>query len=367
MKNFAKRAAALLLAVVLTFSLAGCYNENMSWAAKCGDDTLPIGSYIYYLSTSYNEAASRIDTETKVLKSELDGKDAETWIRDRAMKYVNQYFFIEQEMDRLGLEMTEADYEEAMLNTTNYWTYFGTIFEDYGVAQSSFDVAYSQYNVKYLKIFKALYGEGGEREIPEADLIDEYVSTYYNYEYFLVPLTTTAEDGTSADMTEDEKAELKKRLEATKKKIEKDDMTVNEAANEYDKERAGATSTYQLGLGTKETMESNYMPESFVTAITSMKSGEVSVFEASGYMVLAKLLPIEETVEIILSDPESRVNLMITLKAEEFGEYIISTAAELEGIELNEKAIAKYKPSMFTEGDGNGVMTPETETETEAE
>ena len=198
-------------------------------------------------------------------------------------------------------------------------------------------------------------------------MINEYVSTYYNYEYFLVPLTTTAEDGTSADMTEDEKAELKKRLEATKKKIEKDDMTVNEAANEYDKERAGATSTYQLGLGTKETMESNYMPESFITAITSMKSGEVSVFEASGYMVLAKLLPIEETVEIILSDPESRVNLMITLKAEEFGEYIISTAAELEGIELNEKAIAKYKPSMFTEGDGNGVMTPETETETEAE
>ena len=98
MKNFAKRAAALLLAVVLTFSLAGCYNENMSWAAKCGDDTLPIGSYIYYLSTAYNEAASRIDTETKVLKSELDGKDAETWIRDRAMKYVNQYFFIEQEI-----------------------------------------------------------------------------------------------------------------------------------------------------------------------------------------------------------------------------------------------------------------------------
>ncbi len=65
MKKFAKRAAAFLLAAVLSLSLAGCYNENLTWSARKGDTELPIGAYIYYLSVAYNEAAAQIDTETK--------------------------------------------------------------------------------------------------------------------------------------------------------------------------------------------------------------------------------------------------------------------------------------------------------------
>jgi hypothetical protein len=34
MKKFAKRAAAFLLAAVLSLSLAGCYNENLTWSAR---------------------------------------------------------------------------------------------------------------------------------------------------------------------------------------------------------------------------------------------------------------------------------------------------------------------------------------------
>ena len=56
MRNIWKRTAAAVLALVLCLSLAGCYNENNTWAARKGDDTMPIGGYIYYLYSAYSEA-----------------------------------------------------------------------------------------------------------------------------------------------------------------------------------------------------------------------------------------------------------------------------------------------------------------------
>ena len=91
MKRIAKITVALLLAVAMCFSLAGCYDEDLNWSAKYDDTELPAGAYIYYLSIAYNEAASKVSTEDEVLKSEIDGTPAETWIKNRADEYVNQY------------------------------------------------------------------------------------------------------------------------------------------------------------------------------------------------------------------------------------------------------------------------------------
>ena len=59
MRNIWKRAAAVVLALAMCLSFAGCYDENMTWAARKDDDTLPIGGYIYYLYSAYTEAPAR--------------------------------------------------------------------------------------------------------------------------------------------------------------------------------------------------------------------------------------------------------------------------------------------------------------------
>ena len=71
MKNMLKKTVALVLALALCLSFAGCYSENNTWAAKLGDDTMPIGGYIYYLSTAYNEAAMKISSDIEVLDGEV--------------------------------------------------------------------------------------------------------------------------------------------------------------------------------------------------------------------------------------------------------------------------------------------------------
>lgn len=367
MKRFAKGAVALLLAIALCFSLAGCYDENLTWAAKKGDTELPVGAYIYYLSVAYNEAAAQIGTDTEVLKGEVEGQPADEWIRERAKAYVTQYFWMNDEMARLGLEMTDADYAQALQNTTSYWTYFGSVFEDYGVAQSSFDIAYSQYNVMYLKVFEALYSEGGERAAPETDIRDYLEQNYYSYEYFTAPLTTKAEDESTVEMTDEEKAALKEKLESVKKDILSGKTTVSDAANDYALE-IETDSTYQVGINDREGMESSYMPTDFINTLEAMKEEDVEVFEASGSMVLLRRLPIKDSEDEILASHDSRLNLLVEMKNDEFQTSVREAVQGTEGVELNQKAVNRYKPSMFTGTTKNGTSSvPEESSESSAE
>ena len=85
MKKVVKSGIALLLAVLLTLSASGCVSQNNSWSAKYDGETLPIGVYIYYLSSAIRDAQELVeDSETSVLKQQVEGKDAETWIREKA-------------------------------------------------------------------------------------------------------------------------------------------------------------------------------------------------------------------------------------------------------------------------------------------
>ena len=77
----------------------------------------------------------------------------------------------------------------------------------------------------YLKVFNALYGEGGENEVPESELRQHIEDDYYDYEYFSAPLTKTDDDNKSVDLTDEEKADLKETLEKYKTKIESGAMT----------------------------------------------------------------------------------------------------------------------------------------------
>ena len=59
-----------------------------------------------------------------------------------------------------GLEMTEEDQSQAENAANSLWSYYGSTFEELGIAQSSFQKAYGEYNVKSQKVMQAMYGEG---------------------------------------------------------------------------------------------------------------------------------------------------------------------------------------------------------------
>ena len=363
MRNIWKRTAAAVLALVLCLSLAGCYYENNTWAARKGDDTMPIGGYIYYLYSAYSEARDQVDSDTAVLDAEIDGVDASQWITDRALNYLNAYYYISDKFSEYGLELTEDDQTQIDNTTTNFWSYYQSTFEDdLGIARDSFSKAYSEYTVKFQKVMEAMYGEGGELALEDGVLEEYYCGAYTSYEYFSAPLTTTDEDGESVDLTDEEKADLKETFEGYVKKINAGDLTMSEAADEY-AEESGTDSSFMTPVCVK----SENMSAEVFDALNSVKEGEAAFVEStSGYLVVRKLSVKDYYDEYIAGDEDQYISLLADMKGEEFNDYVLEQAQSVEGVELNQSAMNTVKLSSFVNDSTRNGASSASETESSA-
>lgn len=356
MRNIWKRIAAAALALAMCLSFAGCYDENKTWAARQGEDELPIGAYIYYLYSAYIEAADQVDSETAVLDAEIEGQDAQQWIKDLALNYVQAYYYIGDKFDEYGLELTEEDQENVENTAVSFWTYYGSSLEDMGISQDSFEKAYALYGEKFQRVMKAMYGEGGELALEDGVLEEYYCGAYTSYEYFSAPLTTTDEDGESVDLTDEEKADLKETFEGYVKKINAGDLTMSEAADDY-AEESGTDSSFMTPVCVK----SENMSTEVFDALNSVKEGEAAFVEStSGYLVVRKLSVKDYYDEYIAGDEDQLFSLLTELKGEEYSDYVLEQAASVEGVELNQSAMDSVKvSSLVDDNNRNGTSSAE--------
>jgi hypothetical protein len=356
MRNIWKRIAAAALALAMCLSFAGCYDENKTWAARKGDDELPIGAYIYYLYSAYLEAGSQVDSETSVLDAEIEGQDAEQWIKDLALNYVQAYYYISDKFDELGLELTEEDLVNVENTASGFWSYYGSTLEKLGISQDSFEKAYALYGEKFERVMKAMYGEGGELALEDGALEEYYCGAYINYEYFSASLTTTNEDGESVDLTDDEKADLKETFEGYVKKINAGELTMSEAADEY-AEESGTDSSLMSPVCVK----SENMSTLVFDALNSVKEGEAAFVEStSGYLVVRKLSVKDYYDEYVANSEDQQFTLLTELKGEEYSDYVLEQAASVEGVELNQAAMDSIKvSSLVDDSNRNGTSSAE--------
>ena len=362
MRNIWKRAIAGMLALAMCLSFAGCYDENKTWAARQGDDTMPIGGYIYYLYSAYSEAMQKVDTETQVLKAEIDGEDATQWIKDRAMSYLQSYYYIGDKFDEYGLELTQEDQNTISSTTDSFWAYYQSMFEDeLGIAKASFDQAYSQYNAKYQKVMKAMYDEGGELALADNELKDYFTENYYSYEYFFVSLTTTNDDGEKETLSADDQDALKKELQSYVDKINSGDMTLSEAAEEYAADH-DADSTYYKPSAAK----SDNITSELVTALDSVSEGKAAVASTSNALYVIRKLSIDDAYTDEVEASDSRyISLLADMKGDEFNDYVMEQSVSVSDVEINTAAINSVSLSSMVDDSNKFGTVSETEDETE--
>lgn len=368
MKNVMKKVCAAVLAGAMCLSFAGCYSESKTWAAKSGDDTMPIGSYIYYLNSAYSEAMGKVSSDEEVLKATIDGKDAKEWIESRALNYVGAYYYIDSKLDELGIELTDEDSETITSSTDSMWTYYKSTMEEMGISKESFNKAYSEYGVKYQKAMKAMLAADGELAVSDDELKEYFTDNYYSYEYFNVSLTKTDDDGNSTNMSDEEKTETKTTLEKYIQKINAGDITVSEAADEYAEENLGGAdnSTYYA----PDPVLADNMLEALRTAIESVEDNQAALAETTtGYYVVRRL-PIADKFDEKNEDEDQRFSLVSSMKSEEFSDYVMEQAANYTDIEYNMTAINSIKlSSIVSDSNKNGTSSAvaeddETESET---
>lgn len=350
MKSITKKLVAGATACLcLVSALTGCYSEDKAWSAKRGDDTAPIGVYIYYLSSAYSEALGKVEDASKsVFDQEIDGKDGAQWVKDRAKESIQLMYYVDQKFEDMGLTLDDDDKSQISSITSSAWSYSSSSFNQYGISQQSLEKAYSQFVVKYQKIFEATYGKGGEKEVSDEDLRSFYEDKYTDFEYFTCSYTKTNEDGSSEAMSDEEKAEAKKQFEEYVTKIQNHDLTMSTAADEYKKSIDSDTDLLQSQTLDLDT-EAYYYPDEVVEKLKSMKEGEVSYVDlpdSNRFYVLQKN-SISEKCDEVLKDDSQRLNVLSTMKSEEFSKAMEEAAAALDDITFNDAALDSYNPNMF--------------------
>ena len=371
MKSIVKKLAAGVTACLcLASAMTGCYSEDKAWSAKRGDDTAPIGAYIYYLSSAYSEALGKVEDASKpVFDQKIDDKDGTQWVKDRAKESLQQMYYVDQTFEDLGLELSDEDQSQISSLTSYQWSYYGTIYDQYGIAKTSLERAYSEFIVKYQKIFNTMYGKDGEKAVSDEEIRTFYEDKYTDFEYFTCSYTTTDEDGKSQDMSDEEKEEAKKQFEGYVTKIKDGDLTMETAAEEYQKSIESENELLQSQTLDLET-EASYFPEEFTEKLKSMKEGEVAYVDlpdSNKFYVIQKN-SISKKCDEVLKDDDQRMSVVATMKNDEYSSDMEEGAKALDDITFNDSVLDSYDPKMFySDSDLKSSASSESSTSSKSE
>ena len=351
MERSVKGFVALLLAAILLLGAAGCVSENNTWSAKYDGETLPIGVYIYYLSSAIKDAQELTeDKETSVLKQTIEGKDAETWIREKADYYTAYYFAAQKQMKDRGLSLDEADLRNAEAAASSYWAQLSTDMTEFGISYESFKkVITLQYQVD--KVFRSVYLEGGEKEMPEEEIRTYFEENYVNYSYAPAYMYYYDEQNSYHLLTEDEQAALKEAIQGVLDQYNSGKMTREELEEELAKEE------YHTSSGTASETEFQFYtsvsknnPDSVVgEALATLEDGQAGLADSgSGLVYVLIREDIREETDNYMADESKRYSLVAEAKGDEFSDYMEEQALALQGdIVMNESLLKKQRLSKF--------------------
>ena len=352
-----KKCLAAVLSLAIMASATACSGADKSWAVKNDNLTVPIGAYIYNLYSAYQQASVQVEDSTKpILEQTVEDQDAATWIKENALRQTKSILVIDDKMKELNISLTEDELQQVSGQTDSYWGSISTAMTEYGVAKSSFNLAYADYYTKYTKVFDAIYGKGGTQEVSDADVKDYYVTNYMAFSYVLAPIIDMT---TGTNLSEDELSQLDTEFKDYAAKINDGSMTAQEAADAY--KTSSGDDTVQLYTDAANfNGETSSYPEEFGTSLKSMKDGECRIVEVQGlYKVLLVKDDVTATAENKISDEASRTAILQNMKQEEF-KQMIDEAADGYSAEINQKAIDSYQPDMFVEETSSVAASSET-------
>ena len=375
MKNFTK-ILCVVLALVMALSVASCSLTKQYAYQKDGIE-LPVGVYVYYMYSSYNEAQTlaqksdlydattgKYDGKKSFLKMEITDEDgntavAEDWIMDKTKEKLQNAVAIETKFKELGctVDQTEVDQAKSYLQQSYWDQNLKSVLEPCGVSFESFFKAEYLINIiEKNEAFKAEYSEGGPSAVSTPDLTDYFTKNYTSYKYFSANLYTTEDNGEATDATttttsantpfsEEKTAEYKSAFEGYASDIS-NGGSFEDAVKKY---QDAYNVTEDPSTSNVEIIDENTTDE-LLKNIKGMKDGQAMTLEigdddSSKQLYVIYREPIEKQIDAYINDAEQSATVLQSMKGEDFDALLKKLAEDLK-VEPS-SACNNYKPSIF--------------------
>ena len=346
--NILKKLSAVTLSLLMVFSISGC--SDLSWAMKTENTTLPIGVYIFYMSSAYSEAYNQVPSDyLDVLDQKINDKEVPEFIKEKAMEYCKKLIEVEKEFEERGLTLTEEEQTQAVELTDAQWKQYGTIYEGFGVSKDSFHRASTMYSIKSQKLHIDIYGEDGTKKTTDEDIKNYYLDNYTSYSYIAKSLYTSVESEDTDEesgstqtrsLTDEEVAEIENEFNGYVSDIENGD-SIDSIDSKY-KEKNNT----DKGINTyEENIEESTMPDEVKNALKEMQNNTARAIKTTDSYYFVYKDDIANTVDK-LSQEDLKNTVLSEMNGKEFDNNLIENANKLD-IQVNQKAINKYQPEIF--------------------
>ncbi len=362
MKNIVKKIIAASFCGALLMSTTAC--ADTSWSVKNDDETLSVGTYIYYMTQAYSEAKEKSGKSGDAVLSEtIEKKTGDQWIRDRAKELCVEQLTINKLCRDNKVNVTDDEIEASYNDSSAFygiysyaqmWIYSKQAYEDMGISEESFKNAVVATGIAHDKLFDNIYGEGGSQEVKESELEKYFTDNYVYYKYFSTPLTKTDDEGNSTDLTDAEKEALKVKYENYAKIINDEKKTMDDVIAKY-KEYEDTEEDPSMS-SCDNINESFILGDKVKDKLKEMKDGEAAYVATDTEYYFVYKMPIKDNIDSLTDKNDTSLHSQVLhqYKGDDYTKYIEDQAKKLK-YEQNDAAFAKYTPDRVIPDEDNSA------------
>ena len=267
-----KRILALSLCFVMLFSLCSCKADNSVMTVS--DTEIPSGVFAYYL----NEVMSAPE------KYDVTDNDRQTII-EKAELLCKGYAVTALFMNERKVTLGTGNKQSVATRTETLWNLYSDYYKSIGIDKTDITKVITHEERK-LSLLEYYFGEKGLKPVSEDELKEEFVDIYVGFKAVEGSLTKTNDAGETVEMTEKEKAALKKRFSTYAQRINDGEITIDEANVAYNS---------SLGLIVTGDVESSIVrsgdpmfAEDFFDKVNSMSHTKAAVIESGTKIYLVQ-------------------------------------------------------------------------------
>ena len=368
--NVIKRSLSCILAIALMMGLASC--SDNSWSMKTNNTSLTIGTYIYYMNAAYNKAASKVENgSSDILSQTIEDKSGTDYVKDEALLSCKKLIATENMFDEMGLYISDEEAAQADKDTNTLWKSYGTIYESLGVAKDSFHRAYTMYNLKYSKILNAKYGDEGSEKISDDEIKSYFTDHYTSYSYFSKDMSSADSNVTTRELESDEEADrimqeiesgsseynngsedeansvenVSKDFEDYSNKIN-DGTAYEDVFNEFKNKYSESDDKNISSIENLENTNKNSIPNDVLDSLKGLEPLKSLAYNSSeGSLYVLYKHDINSDISFLDTDA-NKTQVKNECAYEKLDNAVKDIASNLE-VEINQKAINKYSPSII--------------------
>ena len=361
-----QKLLALVCALALVVSLAGCVISTPDTVGSLGDYEISSGLYLLAQYDAYQKAAdlASSDQDAANVKAFLkqtitvDSDSGETatvsdYVARKTLENLQTYAATELRFDELGGQLTAEEEQQADSYAQQLMDQYGDTYKANGIGLETVQ-HFERIQLKHTLLLTLVYGPDGESPVDDSDLTEHLDSQMYELAYVNIPLYNTS---TFVFASDDQKAQMLQLAQAAAASCsETQDGSVSEQVSALhsaasaalpdiyavlDSTPAEDASNVQTELLAESDLTDAFTQDGAADAVRGLVYGEAAAvqYNAASIILMMRLDPLQVSTLDAL-----RTQILSDMKGDELEDALTAYGSTLEN-DLSTSAMNKMPAS----------------------